>query len=163
KYGVINDKAFFDSLSGGIREQIEDVIESCVINKRNVVEEDEFESGKRALLNLGHTIGHAIEACSELKISHGSAVAIGMVIVTRAAVKLGVCPQTDLCALLATLERENLPTSCAFGAEELAAAATADKKRKGDSITLVVPYSIGDTRLLKLPLTELTDFIQKGL
>ncbi|MBQ9113052.1 MAG: 3-dehydroquinate synthase [Clostridia bacterium] len=163
KYGVINDRAFFDRLSGGIREQIEDVIAECVMNKSRVVEEDEFEAGTRQLLNLGHTIGHAIELCSSLAISHGSAVAIGMVIVMRAAVREGLCPMADLEALLALLRREKLPVSCDFTAEQLTAVATADKKRKGNSITLVVPYSIGDTRLVKLPIDELCGFIQKGL
>lgn len=163
KYGVINDRAFFDKLFLGIKEQIEEVIADCVRNKRDVVEEDEFESGKRQLLNLGHTIGHAIELCSELKISHGSAVAIGMVIVTRAAVKEGLCPAEDLDRLIELLKKENLPISCSFTAEQLASVATADKKRKGNSITLVVPYSIGDTRLCKKDISELCDFIAKGL
>ena len=163
KYGVINDKAFFDSLFAGIKPQIEQVIESCVINKRNVVEADEFESGARALLNLGHTVGHAIEVCSGLSVSHGSAVAIGMVIVTRAAVNMGLCPASDLDALIALLENRGLPTKCDFSAAQLTAVATADKKRKGDSITLVVPYSIGDTRLVKFPISQLEEFINKGL
>ena len=163
KYGVINDRDFFCRLENGIREQLEWVIEQCVINKRNVVEEDEFENGKRALLNLGHTVGHAIEACSDLSISHGSAVAMGMVIVMRAAVNEGLCPKDDLSLLLSALERENLPTACDFSAEELAESATSDKKREGDNITLVVPYSIGDTRLLKISVSELSEFIRKGL
>ena len=163
KYGVINDRAFFDRLHGGIKEQIEDVIAECVMNKSRIVEEDEFESGCRQLLNLGHTVGHAIELCSHLEISHGSAVAIGMVIVTRAAVKQGLCPEADLEALIGLLKAEKLPISCHFTADELAAIATADKKRKGNGITLVVPHAIGDTRLLKLPIDELCDFIAKGL
>lgn len=163
KYGVINDRVFFDSLSVGIRPQIEQVIESCVINKRNVVEADEFENGARALLNLGHTVGHAIEVCSDLSISHGSAVAIGMVIVTRAAVKMGLCPADDLNTLIKLLQKEGLPTECSFSPSQLVLVATADKKRKGDSITLVVPYSIGNTKLMKLPLSELEEFIEKGL
>ena len=159
KYGVINDKAFFERLSSGIRPQLESVIADCVRNKRDVVEEDEFDSGKRQLLNLGHTVGHAIEACSDFGISHGSAVAIGMVTVMRAAVKNGVCPEADLDALICALRREKLPTECPFGADELFAAATADKKRQGDKITLVVPYSIGDSRLVTMTLSELSDFI----
>lgn len=163
KYGVINDRAFFDSLSDGIKQNIEQVIEACVINKRNIVQEDEFETGKRALLNLGHTVGHAIEICSDLTISHGSAVAIGMVIVTRAAVSFGLCPNSDLELLLNTLEKAELPTTCNYTARELATVALSDKKRKGDTITLVVPHSIGDTRLMKLDVSQLTDFISKGL
>ena len=163
KYGVINDRPFFERLAGGIRAQIEDVIAECVANKSRVVEEDELDNGTRQLLNLGHTIGHAIEACSDLTVSHGSAVAIGMVIVTRAAVRLGLCPEEDLDALVDMLKRESLPISCEYNAAQLAVAATADKKRKGDYITLVVPYSIGDTRLYKLPICQLAEFIRKGL
>ncbi len=163
KYGVINDRAFFERLSDGIREHIEDVIADSVRNKRDVVEEDEFDTGKRQLLNLGHTIGHAIEVCSELEISHGSAVSIGMVIVMRAAVREGLCQKEELDKLIALLKKQGLPTECAFTAQQLTAVATADKKRAGDSINLVVPYAIGDTRLLKLPVLELCTFIAKGL
>ena len=163
KYGAINDRAFFDSLYGGIRANIENIIAECVMNKARIVESDEFDKGTRQLLNLGHTVGHAIEACSDLKISHGSAVAIGMVIVTRAAVSLGLCPYTDLCALVNLLRKENLPTECPYSAKELADVALADKKRKGNSITLVVPFGIGDSRLYTIPVDELESFISRGL
>lgn len=163
KYGVINDRNFFDSLKNGIKQNIENVIAECVINKSGVVERDEFESGERQLLNLGHTIGHAIEACSSLSVSHGSAVAIGMAIVTKAAVAMGLCKDDDLGELLSLLKKEGLPTGCDFNAAELATVATADKKRKGNTITLVVPHAIGDTRLLTIPIDELEGFIAKGL
>ncbi len=163
KYGVINDKPFFEILKNGIREQIEEVIARCVINKSHVVEGDEFDRGTRQLLNLGHTVGHAIEACSQFSVSHGSAVAIGMVIVTRAAVDMRICPQEDLDALIRILKAHNLPVSCAYPAEELAHAASADKKRNGNDITLVVPFGIGDSRLYTIPIHELSDFIEKGL
>ena len=163
KYGVINDRAFFDTLKQGIPAHLEEVIEACVINKRNVVEADEFDLGTRQLLNLGHTVGHAIELCSDLAISHGSAVAIGMVIVMRGAIRLGLCPEKDLGELIALLEENRLPTACPYTAEELARVATADKKRAGDTISLVLPYGIGDSRLYKLPVSELADFIAKGL
>lgn len=163
KYGVINDRAFFDSLKSGIRNQIEDVIAACVQNKANIVEGDEFDKGQRQLLNLGHTVGHAIEACSDLKISHGSAVAMGMVIVTRAAARLGYCTENELSELIELIHNNGLSTSCPYTAEELTAVATADKKRDGDSISLVVPYGIGDCRLLKTPVGEICGFMEKGL
>ena len=163
KYGIINDRAFFEKLEGGIKDQIEDVIAECVINKARIVEEDEFENGCRQLLNLGHTIGHAIEACSGLTVSHGSAVAIGMVIVSRASVNLGLLDKRELSRIIAILKKEGLPISCEFSAKELAGIATADKKRKGNTITLVVPHAIGDTRLMKLPVEDLCAFISKGL
>ena len=65
--------------------------------------------------------------------------------------------------LVSTLEKAGLPTTCNYTAKELAAVALTDKKRKGDTISLVVPHSIGDTRLMKLDVSQLTDFISKGL
>ncbi len=163
KYGVINDRAFFDSLRGGIKEQIETVIAACVQNKANIVENDEFDRGQRQLLNLGHTVGHAIEACSGLTVSHGSAVSMGMVIATRGAVKMGLCPKEDLSALISLLRSVGLPTECGYSSFELAAAATADKKREGNSINLVLPYGIGASRLYPMPVSQICDFISKGL
>lgn len=163
KYGVINDRPFFDLLKEGIRENIEEIISLCVQNKAQVVEGDEFDRGSRQLLNLGHTIGHAIELCSHMEISHGSAVAMGMVIVTRAAVNMGLCPREDLDELISLLCAAHLPVSCPFGADELARAASADKKRSGEMITLIVPYGIGKSRLQKIPVQDLAEWIRKGL
>lgn len=163
KYGVINDKELFDRLSGGIKENIEEIIERCVINKAKIVEDDEFDLGTRQLLNLGHTVGHAIELCSHMEISHGSAVAIGMVIVTRSAVKQGLCKSETLDELISVLEKADLPTACSYNASELTSFALGDKKRAGENISLVVPFGIGDSRLMKLPVTQLEDFISKGL
>ena len=67
-----------------VREQFERVISVCVGMKRDVVRDDEFDRGQRALLNLGHTVGHAVEACSGFTLLHGEGVAIGMAIITRA-------------------------------------------------------------------------------
>ena len=163
KYGVINDREFFNTLKNGIRPQLEEIIAECVRNKARVVEGDEFDKGTRQLLNLGHTIGHAVELCSSLAISHGSAVAIGMVIVTRAAVKMGICPENELVELIDILKANALPTACEYTAHELAAVASTDKKRAGSSISVVLPYGIGNSRLLKLPIEELESFILKGL
>ena len=163
KYGAINDRPLFDLLSDGFKENIEEIVFSCVDNKRRIVEEDEFDTGKRQLLNFGHTIGHAIEKCSAFKISHGSAVAIGMVIVTRAAHKCGFCDKKALDDLISILKKAELPTTCEFNSKELVEVAFSDKKRMGNSITLVIPYAIGDCRLYTLPISELECFIEKGL
>lgn len=131
--------------------------------KRCIVEEDEKESGKRALLNLGHTAAHAIEKCSGYSISHGHAVAMGMAIVSRAAEKKGWC-DTDCCqAVLKSLKGFSFPLDCPFSAEELTSAALHDKKRKGDEITLVIPETIGNCVLKKIPVEELKEFFQAGL
>ena len=163
KYAIINDKPMFERLRGGIRKDIEQVIADCVTHKAEIVALDEFDRGCRQLLNLGHTIGHAIELCSNLEISHGSAVAIGIVVVTKMACKLGICPLDDLTQIKDILEASGLPTRCDFGAEELASVATADKKRSGDTITIIVPYGIGCCKPLTIPVDELALYIEKGL
>lgn len=163
KYGIINDRPLFELIKNGIRDNIEEIIASCVLNKSLIVAEDEFDTGMRQLLNLGHTVGHAIEARSEFAISHGSAVAMGIAIVTRAAVAMGICPESDLNEIIEILSAASLPTECHYTADELCDIALNDKKRTGSTISLVVPYSVGDTRLYKIKVEELRSFIGKGL
>lgn len=163
KYGVINSRNIFDTTAKGIKENIEDIIAACVEDKRDIVEADEFDTGKRQLLNFGHTVGHAIEKCSNYSISHGEAVAIGMAVITRAAKVYGFCSSDTLCELISLLEKLCLPTKCDFSASEITEAALSDKKRQGDIITLVIPYSIGDCRLHKISVNELENFIAKGI
>ncbi len=163
KYGAINDRALFDRLRGGIANDIENIIAECVIHKSNIVQRDEFDKGERMLLNFGHTVGHAIETCSGFGISHGSAVAIGMSVITRAAVKMGLCPESELCELIELLTANGLPTVCPYSARELAAAATADKKRVGDIISFIIPCGIGNCQIKKIPIDSLEDLFEKGL
>lgn len=163
KYGVINDRELFSMLEDGISPASEQIIARCVQNKRDVVEKDEFDTGLRQLLNLGHTVAHAIEKCSNFEISHGSAVAMGTVTIMRAAVVQDLCPAVDLDALISLTKQLGLPVSCNFGADELADAALSDKKRAGGSLTLVVPYAIGDSRLCKIPATDVVSWFAKGL
>lgn len=162
KYAFISDRSLFDLLQQDT-PHMEEVIRLCVEDKRALVEADETDKGARQLLNLGHTVGHAIEACSDFTISHGSAVAMGMVIITRAAVKTGICEAETLNALIALLKKYGLPTECPFTTEQLYAAALSDKKRTGNSITLVVPYGVADSRLVTVPADALEEYIRAGL
>ena len=91
KYGVIWSEGLFERLKAPIRPQLEMVIARCVEIKRDVVQQDEFDTGVRGLLNFGHTIGHAVEKCSDFAVSHGRAVAIGMALITKAAYLAGIC------------------------------------------------------------------------
>ena len=163
KYGVINDAELFSLLQNGANPGSEQIIARCVQSKRDVVEQDEFDTGMRQLLNLGHTGAHAIEKLSDFAISHGSAVAIGTVLITRAAVFKGLCPAADLDALITLTKSLGLPTDCPFEADAMAAVALADKKRTGAKITLVVPHGIGDSRLCKADTAELADWFARGL
>ena len=163
KYAFINDRVLFDALQGNAADGMEEIIRLCVEDKRALVEADETDKGARQLLNLGHTVGHAIEVCSEFAISHGSAVAMGMVIMTRAAVKAGICEAETLTALTALLEKYRLPVECPFTTEQLYAVALSDKKRAGGTITLVVPYGVADSRLVTVPVDALESYIRAGL
>lgn len=160
KYSVINDAALFRMLMDGTSPADERIIARCVENKRDIVEQDEYDTGMRQLLNLGHTIAHAIEKLSNFEISHGRAVAMGMVMIMRASVAHGLCHADDLDALIKLTEQLHLPVDCPYTPEQLAAAAASDKKRSADTFTLVLPYGIGTCQLCRLPADKLQAFLE---
>lgn len=164
KYGILYDRLLFDYLkqegAGFDREQ---VIRRCVELKRNVVARDEFDTGARMQLNLGHTVGHAIEALSGFTVSHGHAVAMGTAIVSRAAAKNGLLPQEAAQAIEEALDIFRLPTATAYPAEALTRHMLSDKKRAGDRVNLIVPRAIGRCEILPIPVEQLTDFVRSGL
>lgn len=163
KYGVINDRPLYEMLRSPIRPQIEEIIERCVCDKRDVVDADERDVGVRQLLNLGHTAAHSIEILSDFYISHGRAVAIGMAIMMRASHSLGYVSSDELADFLAMLSSYGFSTDCIFSAGELASVALSDKKRAGGEITLIMPYAIGDSRLYRVPVDSLEDIFRRGL
>ena len=127
------------------------------------VERDEKEQGERKLLNLGHTVGHAIEKCSGYVIPHGHAVAAGLAVIARAAEALGWTEESLAARITACLSKNGLPTGTDYSAEALAEAALSDKKRAGGDITLVVPRKIGHCELRKVPVADLLPIIRAGL
>lgn len=164
KYGAIMDREFFEFLKNNdIKENIEYVITRCVEMKRDIVNEDEKETGIRAILNFGHTIGHAIEINSNFEISHGSAVAIGMIIASKGAYKMGYCG-TDISGdIKEVLIKNKLPVSCIFTAEALYEVSCSDKKRSGNSIKLIIPEKMGKCTGKKIPTEQMLGFIKAGL
>lgn len=164
KYGVLYDHELFAHLSAkGIAFDKESVIAKCVEWKRKVVAEDEFDTGSRQKLNLGHTIGHGVEACSDFQISHGKAVAIGMSIITKAACAYQLCSADTLQAIVEILEKFGLPISTDFSAQQLFTASLSDKKRSGGTVNLIVPHTVGDCVIRPTPVNELESFIKAGL
>ncbi len=164
KYGVIFDKAFFEFLRDNeAKDNLEYVITRCVELKRDIVNADEKEKGVRALLNFGHTVGHAIEKCSGYKIPHGSAVAVGMVIISRAAYKCSFCGENYADIIASLNKKYSLPVSTDFSANELSSAAMADKKRAGDKIKLIIPEALGNCVIKSAPTSELEKIIGEGL
>ncbi len=164
KYGVIKDSELFDTLlTTNVKDDPEAVIARCVSIKRDIVTEDERDTGMRALLNFGHTAAHGIEKLSDYKISHGRAVGIGMVIAARGAATLGLCEDSVADRIITALKLYGLTDICPFSAEDLAALSLSDKKRAGDMITLVLPERMGSCILKKIPVCELCSFYEKGL
>lgn len=163
KYGYIMDKELLSLLEAPFRNAPDEVIARCIECKRDVVESDEHDNGVRQLLNLGHTAGHAIEKLSDFTISHGSAVAIGMLLMARAAVAWGACDKALPAHVESLLRAYSLPTACPFGAKELAEVALSDKKRRGGEITLILPERLGKSALYPLPADKLEAFFAGGL
>ncbi len=162
KYGMIKSAPLLSQLGAGSPE-MEDVISHCVSIKRDVVMADEFDNGERQLLNFGHTLGHAMEALSNYTMSHGSAVARGMALITRGCAALGLCGEDCVAALEPLLARYSLPEDCPNTAEQLVEKARADKKRSGNSINLVLPESPGVCRVVKSDFDELLKITKAGM
>ena len=158
KYGILYDPALFSQLEqDGLAFDRKSVIARCVELKRDVVMEDEFDTGSRMKLNLGHTIGHGIEARSNFTLSHGKSVAIGMAIVARA----NRCPDTH--RILTCLEQFGLPTKVAYPVEDIYQFTLSDKKRAGGHISLILPEKIGLCHIVPTPVENLKTFIEEGM
>lgn len=163
KYAVLGNAPFFDDLrAGAAHAQLEHIIETCVTMKRDIVAQDEFDRGQRQLLNLGHTFGHGIEACSGFAVSHGSAVAIGMAMMVRAAAAFGLCTEKTRDTVVDILRQYDLPVDCAFRAEDMLPTILHDKKAAGDTIHLIVPTAVGQCRIVKTPASEIMDWLRAG-
>jgi len=112
--------------------------------KIQVVEEDPFEQGRRAVLNLGHTVGHALERLSDFGLRHGEAVAIGMVAAARISAEMGRAEASLPGRIEAALAAWGLPVRCPpFSIEAISEAMIHDKKRRGASLRWILPHSIG--------------------
>ena len=164
KYGILFDEELFCHLQKHcLLFDREFVIARCVELKRDIVCLDEFDTGERQKLNLGHTIGHAVEAISNFSISHGHAVAIGIGVVARAAASIGICEITAKDKIIQILDAFGLPSNTSFSANSLFLASLTDKKRSGEFVNLIVPEAIGRCIILKKPISELETLIKAGL
>ncbi|MBQ8836511.1 MAG: 3-dehydroquinate synthase [Clostridia bacterium] len=162
KYGVICDRDLFDKVKNYKNNDMEALIARCVEIKRDIVSGDEFDRGQRMLLNLGHTIGHAVEAASEFTLTHGHGVATGLAIIARAAEKKGMARVGMAKEIEDALISCGLPTKTDYDTDMLATLTLSDKKSSGDSISLIIPLEIGNTVIHKVLRTEVKDFIEAG-
>lgn len=165
KYGCIWDSELFAKLEtkDWLLNSPEQVIARCIQIKADIVKQDEYDTGIRQVLNFGHTFGHAIESLSELSVSHGKAVSIGMCTVARSLQAQGKLSKNDVNRLEKTLLLYELPIATTYTAKEIACACLADKKRQGNIIHLILLKEIGTYKIFPLSVEKLEDFIQLGL
>ncbi|MBQ2916294.1 MAG: 3-dehydroquinate synthase [Clostridia bacterium] len=161
KYAFINDKELLSVIEDGIKKNIDDIVYRCVCDKNDVVSNDEFDRGLRGLLNFGHTIGHAVESLSSYRISHGSAVSIGMRIVTEAFEKVGICKNGVTEKLISVLKANDLPLECGYSVENIINAVRKDKKKSGDSISVIVPKELCKCEIEKMSFEKLYSVIKE--
>ena len=164
KHSIIKDKVFFqwlekngpDIITGNNQLRIEAIIKSCKI-KRSIVEEDEFEKGNRALLNLGHTFGHAIEGYLNYDgtILHGEAVAIGIIMAFKLSLKMGYCSKNDYERVLEHFNDVGLPTSIKLSIDKIfdplkfLKIMQNDKKMYKNHLNFILPDKIGKCTIRK--------------
>ena len=164
KYAVLRADPLLPMLEADITDAaLEEIISTCVAIKRDIVSEDEFEAGSRALLNLGHTVGHAVERVTDYGVTHGRAVGIGMAVIFRGCVRAGLCDPQALPVLEHLLEKFGLTGLCPYDAEAFLEAARSDKKSAGSAITLILPEAFGRCRTERTFFEKLRDLIQLGL
>ena len=144
------------------REDLEYVISENVDMKRSVVEGDEFDTGRRQLLNLGHTLGHAYELAYHYETyTHGQAVAAGMCRVAELGVKLGITAPEVPEGVLRGVRMYDLPERIPCDRSAYEAAIGLDKKGAGSAITVILLDKLGTTRPVKMDKTKLLDLIEE--
>ncbi len=160
KYGCIRSRSLFERLEReNAMDFIDDVIEECVSIKRDVVEHDERDTGERAILNFGHTFGHALEKLTDYSgMTHGEAVAAGAILLTRISQAKGMTESGTAQRLETLLRKYNLPTSVDFALPDILAATRGDKKSTGKSVNFVFLKSIGECYLRKIAIEDFSSF-----
>ena len=166
KYGCIWDADFFDFLTarpsrGPLMADIEHILYTCCDIKRQVVMDDELDTGLRMILNFGHTLGHAYELAGHyVEWSHGEAVAAGMCAAARLGVELGVTPSDVPGRVMDAVASLGLPTSISCTMDEYAAAVGLDKKGSGTDISLILLDKMGHAVPHKMPKTALLERLE---
>jgi 3-dehydroquinate synthetase len=152
KHGVVADPELFALCSGGVervRGNLGYIIRRAMGVKAKIIQEDPFEQGIRTALNLGHTVGHAVELVSGFEIRHGEAVSIGMVSEARIAEKISVAGPGTSAALVKTLSGMGLPVEIPekLPRDEILAAMTMDKKKAAGVVRFALPVRVGEVKV----------------
>ena len=157
KHGIISDPELFNLCASGldcVKENLEEIVNRAMAVKIKIIEEDPYEKGFRAALNLGHTVGHAVELVSRFQLSHGEAVAIGLVTEARYAERIGKAKKGLADEIAHVLSTVGLPVQIPneLSSEEIVRAMKVDKKKNAQVIRFALPVQIG-----KVELVDVTD------
>lgn len=164
KYGVLSTPELLVHLSEkGADFDREEVISTCVKLKADIVAEDEFDKGKRALLNLGHTTAHAIEKLSDFSVSHGSAVATGLAIIARICAAAGMCDEDTARDVEAAVKKLGHSLNTVYTAKQMCDIILSDKKRRGSVIDFVCIRSVGDCFVKAVSVEDTEAFVSMGI
>lgn len=165
KYGCIRNTGLFTRLEqlpgdAALLAQAEAIIATCCTIKARIVEQDEFDTGERMLLNFGHTLGHAVEKAFHYDTySHGEAVGLGMVLLTSQAEKLGLTDPGTAAKIAALLQKFSLPVEITLPREEFIKTIALDKKKRGSQLTLVLIKDIGEGYLHTIENRDLPNYL----
>lgn len=166
KYGLIMDKKLFEVLKKyNSREKVQpvlsEVITSCCEDKLKVVQQDEKDTGLRLTLNFGHTLGHALEKCKEIKIGHGQAVAIGMAVITKSSEDLGLTAKGTYDEIISLLKDFDLPYEMPdVNKKSVFDFAKRDKKTFNAKLKIILIKEVGECFIKPIALEETDEYIK---
>jgi 3-dehydroquinate synthase len=155
KHGMISDPELFALCSRGldwVKANLEEIVRRAMAVKIKIIEEDPYERGFRAALNLGHTVGHAVELVSRFELTHGEAIAIGMVVEAKYSERIGLAQKGLSETIAQTLQKLRLPVQIPtiLPREEIFRAMRVDKKKDSKVIRFALPVEIGKVALLEV-------------
>ena len=150
--GIKNDAALMERIAG-----------MCVADKADVIMSDEFDNGRRQTLNFGHTVGHVIERNSNFSKPHGVCVASGMGIIADAAVAAGTLPGEEAEKMKSLIRAYGLPVDDEITSDEAVDGAMNDKKKRGNTLSVIVVNKIGTSEIVKMSPDEFHEFLRGAL
>ena len=166
KHAILADPELFEFLSNNklVKSMIStddfaQVVMRNVEIKRDVVNADEHEAGIRQTLNLGHTIGHAIEAASNFSVGHGTCVAAGLCVLVRACAKTGLTSSDVAEKIISSFNTQDLPTTTEIDKQTLLKFIKNDKKRHSNSVNFVLVNNIGSCSVKKFTFEEIDELL----
>ena len=166
KHSILADREMFEWLKNNkldktFVERVEmlELVARNVEIKRDVVTSDEFESGRRQTLNLGHTLGHAIETAKNFQVGHGTCVACGIALLVNACARAGITDKEVADNIIAALKCQGLPTETDVSKSKIIELIKCDKKRHGNSLNVVIVDDIESVRPVKMTFDEIEELL----